>query len=438
MGYKKIYVLDTSVYLTNADCIYAFKNNDIHIPLKVFEEIDKHKKRQDAVGAQARKIIRIWDERRTVGSLDKGVRIRKGLGMIKSISAAGVTPEDLPCDLDIKVPDHLIIATALKAQRETSRKVILVSRDINMRVIADAVGLTSEDFQNNQVVDNSENIYEGCATVLVDDQTIDRFYEKQSVYLENKGLHSNQYVMMVSNANEKKTALGRYTSDLMPIRQLIKSQKIWGIKPRNKEQQFLMDALMDPAIEIVTAIGKAGSGKTICAIAAGLEQTIDELTQAYTRVIVSRPVQPLGKDIGFLPGTLEEKMTPWLMPIQDNLQFLMGNDKLTLDIYMQKGTIEIEALTYIRGRSISNAFIIIDEAQNLTTHELKTIITRVGEGTKIVLTGDVEQIDNVYIDATSNGLTHAVEKFKKFELASHVTLHKGERSKVATFAAQNL
>jgi PhoH-like ATPase len=438
MSRKKIYVLDTSVYLTNADCIYAFKTNDIHIPLKVFEEIDKHKKRQDAVGAQARKIIRIWDERRVVGSLDKGVRIRKGLGIIKSISAAGVTPEDLPCDLDIKVPDHLIIATALKAQRETSRKVILVSRDINMRVIADAVGLTSEDFQNNQVVDNSENIYEGYTTILVDDQTIDRFYEKQSVYLENKGLFPNQYVMMVSSSNEKKTALGRYISEAMPLRQLLKSNKIWGIKPRNKEQQFLMDALMDPTVQIVTAIGKAGSGKTICAIAAGLEQTIDETTQAYSRVIVSRPVQPLGKDIGFLPGSLEEKMTPWLMPIQDNLQFLMGNDKLTLDIYMQKGTIEIEALTYIRGRSISNAFIIIDEAQNLTTHELKTIITRVGEGTKIVLTGDIEQIDNVYIDATSNGLTHAVEKFKKFELASHVTLHRGERSKVATFAAQNL
>jgi PhoH-like ATPase len=195
---------------------------------------------------------------------------------------------------------------------------------------------------------------------------------------------------------------------------------------------------MDPKIQIVTAIGKAGSGKTICAIAAGLEQTIDESKQEYTRVIVSRPVQPLGKDIGFLPGTMEEKMSPWLMPIQDNLQFLMGNDKITLDIYMQKGTIEIEALTYIRGRSISNAFIIIDEAQNLTTHELKTIITRVGEGTKIVLTGDVEQIDNVYIDATTNGLTHAVEKFKKFDLAAHVTLQKGERSKVATFAAQNL
>ncbi len=439
MSRKKTYVLDTSVYLTNAECIYAFENNDIHVPLKVFEEIDKHKKRQDAVGAQARKIIRIWDELRQGGSLDKGVRIRKGLGIVKSISASGLTPEDLPRDLDIKIPDHLIIATALKAQRESTRKVVLVSRDINMRVIADAVGLISEDFQNNQVVDTSENIFDGCTTVLVDDQIVDRFYERQSVYLENKGLFPNQYVMLVSNANEKKTALGRFVNEAMPVRQLLTSkQKVWGIKPRNKEQQFLMDALMDPSIQIVTAIGKAGSGKTICAIAAGLEQTIDEVKQEYTRVIVSRPVQPLGKDIGFLPGTMEEKMSPWLMPIQDNLQFLMGNDKITLDIYMQKGTIEIEALTYIRGRSISNAFIIIDEAQNLTTHELKTIITRVGEGTKIVLTGDVEQIDNVYIDATSNGLTHAVEKFKKFELASHVTLMKGERSKVATFAAQNL
>jgi PhoH-like ATPase len=215
-------------------------------------------------------------------------------------------------------------------------------------------------------------------------------------------------------------------------------KSVWGIRPRNKEQSFLLDSLLDPNIEVVTVIGKAGSGKTICAIAAGLAQTIDDNDPQYSRIIVSRPVQPLGKDIGFLPGTMEEKMSPWLMPIQDNLQFLMGNDKTTLDIYTQKGIIEIEALTYIRGRSISNAFIIIDEAQNLTTHELKTIITRVGEGTKIVLTGDVEQIDNVYINATSNGLTHAVEKFKLFELAAHVTLLKGERSKVATFAAKNL
>jgi PhoH-like ATPase len=439
MSRKKIYVLDTSVYLTNAECIYAFENNDIYVPLKVFEEIDKHKKRQDVVGSQARKIIRLWDALRSRGSINKGVRIRKGLGIIKSISASGITQEDLPHDLDIKIPDHLIIATALKAQNETSSKVILVSRDINMRVIADAIGLASEDFQNNQIVDSSDNIFTGITTVLVDDQRIDNFYEKKNVYLEDKTLFPNQYVMMVSNANEKKSALGRFINHSTPVLQLSQHKKgVWGIKARNKEQSFLLDALMDPNVQIVTAIGKAGSGKTICAIAAGLEQTIDEGSAAYSRIIVSRPVQPLGKDIGFLPGTMEEKMSPWLMPIQDNLQFLMGNNKITLDIYMQKGTIEIEAMTYIRGRSISNAFIIIDEAQNLTSHELKTIITRVGEGTKIVLTGDIEQIDNIYVDATTNGLTHAVEKFKGFELAAHVTLNKGERSRVATFAAANL
>ena len=439
MSRKKIYVLDTSVYLTNADAIYAFKNHDIYVPLKVFEEIDKHKKRQDLVGAQARKIIRIWDELRSRGCLKNGVRIRKGLGILKAVSASNTRREDLPEDLDIKIPDHLIIATAVATARESERSVVLVSRDINMRVIADAIGLTAEDFQNQQIVNDSESIYTGFTEVLVDDEIIDQFYDKKEVYLQDRNLKSNEYVMLISNANEKKTALGRFINENRPVSQLRKDRKgVWGIKPRNKEQSFLIDALMDTNIEIVTVIGKAGSGKTLCAIAAALEQTLDDRTSVYTRVIVSRPVQPLGKDIGFLPGTMEEKMSPWLMPIQDNLQTLMGNDKVTLDMYLEKGTIEIEALTYIRGRSIGKAFIIIDEAQNLTIHELKTIITRVGEGTKIILTGDVEQIDNVYIDATTNGLTHAVEKFKNFELAAHVTLLKGERSRVATFAAENL
>ena len=219
MSRKKTYVLDTSVYLTNAECIYAFKNHDIHVPLKVFEEIDKHKKRQDAVGSQARKIIRIWDELRSTGSLEKGVRIRKGLGIIKSISSSGITPEDLPSDLDIRIPDHLIIATALKAQRESTRKVILVSRDINMRVIADAIGLQSEDFQNQQIVDNSDSIFTGYTTVLVDDQFIDQFYERKDVYLDRDDLLPNQYLMLVSNANEKKTALARYLNTATPLRQ---------------------------------------------------------------------------------------------------------------------------------------------------------------------------------------------------------------------------
>jgi len=211
------------------------------------------------------------------------------------------------------------------------------------------------------------------------------------------------------------------------------------VRPRNKEQNFAFDLLMDPNVPIVTLVGQAGSGKTLMAIAAGLAQVVeDQSAVTYRRLVVSRPIQPMGKDIGYLPGTMEEKMSPWLMPIQDNLQFLMGNDKETLKMYTDDGTIEIEALTYIRGRSIANSFIIIDEAQNLSAHELKTIITRVGENTKIVLTGDIEQIDNIYVDETSNGLTYAIEKFKSYELSGHITLVKGERSKVATLAAKVL
>jgi PhoH-like ATPase len=243
--------------------------------------------------------------------------------------------------------------------------------------------------------------------------------------------------MLVSNANEKKSALARYINPHVPLEKVQEYKDgIWGVRARNKEQSFALDILMNPGVPIISLVGRAGCGKTLCAIAAGMEQCLG--SKDYSKLIVSRPVQPMGKDIGFLPGTLEEKMMPWLAPIRDNLEFLMGGDKNMLDMYFDKGVIEIEALTYIRGRSISNAFIIIDEAQNLTSHELKTIITRVGEGTKIVLTGDIEQIDNAYIDQTSNGLTYAVEKFKSYDLAGHVTLRRGERSKVATLAAKIL
>ena len=446
MSRKKIYVLDTSALLTNADCIYGYGIHDLVIPFKVLEEIDKHKKRQDGVGVQSRKAIRIFDELRAIGSLFSGVRIRKGHGLLYAWGTEGLGESGLPKDLNPSIPDHLIIATALAVRNaHTNRKVIMVSRDINMRVICDSIGLVTEDYINNQVVKDGDSIYTGFASHLVDDQVIDRFYGGEDIFLEKEdgAHHSNEYLMLVSNANEKKTALARFISYKAPLKRLIKFNKgVWGVKSRNKEQQFAFDLLMDPEVKLVTLIGKAGSGKTLCAIAAALQQTVDDFMikgdPYYSRLIVSRPVQPLGKDIGFLPGTMEEKMKPWLTPIQDNLQFLMGNDKTTLEMYMDRGRIEIEALTYIRGRSIANAFIIIDEAQNLTSHELKTIITRVGEGTKIVLTGDIEQIDNVYVDETTNGLTHAVEKFKKFELAGHVTLQKGERSKVATYAAKYL
>ena len=440
---KKNYVLDTSVYLTDADALFKFDNHDIFVPLKVLEEIDKHKKRQDSVGINARKIIRTLDELRAKGNLQKGVRIQKGKGILRAVSYEVLKDVIFPSDLDLRIPDHMIIATAMAVREESTRKTCVVSRDINMRVICDSIGMPSEDYTTERVVHSSDELYSGLAIHLVDDQVIDRFYDDEDIYIEEDEIecewYPNQYVLMVSNANEKKTCLGRFYSHYEPIKKIVHSKiPDWKISSRNKEQAFAIDLLMDPTVKVVSLVGRAGSGKTLCAIAAGLQQTIGLRENPYDRMIVSRPVQPLGKDIGFLPGTMEEKMLPWLMPIQDNLQFLVGGDKNTLQMYMEKGKIEIEALTYIRGRSIANCFIIIDEAQNLTAHEIKTIMTRVGEGTKIVLTGDVEQIDNVYVNETSNGLAHAVEKFKEFPLAGHVTFTKGERSEVATLASKVL
>jgi len=251
-------------------------------------------------------------------------------------------------------------------------------------------------------------------------------------------LYPNQFIMLISNSNDKKTALAKFENYSKPLQKIVKSnKKIWSTEPRNKEQQFAFELLLDPAIPVVSLVGKAGSGKTLLALASGLEQTFGK-GALYKKIVVTKPVEPVGKDIGFLPGSMEEKMLPWLAPIQDNLQFLMGDDKATLELYMEKGQIEVEAMTFIRGRSISNAFIVIDEVQNMTQHEIKTVLTRVGEGTKIVLTGDIEQIDNVYIDATNNGLSYVVERLKDEQITGHVTLLKGERSKVATIAATKL
>jgi len=437
MAKKKIYVIDTSVYLTDSESIYHFGNNDIVIPLKVLEEIDNHKKRQDSVGSNARRIIRTLDELRAKGNLQKGVRIEKGRGILRVKGYHPLT--ELPSDLNPNLADNIIIGAALTEERENpQRKVIVVSKDVNMRVICDSVGVIAEDFRAEKVLDKDSELYAGFKIVLVDDQIIDQFYSGEEILLEEEiAAHANEFMMLVSSSNDKKSALARYVGPNSPLVKVHEFKEgIWGVRARNKEQAFALDILMNPQIPVISLVGRAGCGKTLCAIAAGMEQCLS--SKDYKKLIVSRPVQPMGKDIGFLPGTLEEKMMPWLAPIRDNLEFLMSGDKDTLDMYLERGLIEIEALTYIRGRSIANAFIIIDEAQNLTSHELKTIITRVGEGTKIVLTGDIEQIDNAYIDQTSNGLTYAVEKFKAYDLSGHVTLKRGERSKVASLAAKIL
>ena len=440
---KKTYVIDTSVFLSDANCLFRFKNNDIIIPMKVLEEVDKHKKRQDSVGFNARLIIKHLDNLRTKGSLHKGLRIDKGLGILR----VGQASKDLPIDLDFNVPDHQILSVALHESRiNERRKVVVVSRDINMRVIADSLGLISEDYETNSIVEDKDKVYEGYAELVVDDEFIEQLYAGEEMHLDEElvtkqklSLQPNQFIMLISSANPKKTALSRFIDYKNPLRKV--SCKVeassFGIKPRNKEQSFAFDLLFDDDIPLVTLIGRAGSGKTLMAIAAGLEQTLGFGDHKYKKLVVSRPVQPLGKDIGFLPGTMEEKMMPWLMPISDNLEFILGNKQM-FKSYLEKGTIEVEALTYIRGRSISNAFIIIDEAQNLTAHEVKTIITRVGENTKVILTGDIEQIDNIYTNETSNGLTYAIERFKTSHLSGHITFKKGERSKIATLASQLL
>ena len=435
----KILVLDTNVLLTDSNCIFNLSDGDIAIPLKVLDEIDKHKKRQDSVGVHARSIIRKLDELREQGNLFEGVSLENGKLFVK-----GFDPFKLPDDLDIENPDNQIIATALSLKEENKKSnVTMISRDINMRVKCDALGIDCEDYSSDQVIDDIEVLYTGITEHLVDDQTIDSVYKDEAVYLEKEDIsvEPNQFVMLISNSNDKKTALVRFLSYNAPLKKIDSYKKgIWGVRPKNKEQNFALDLLMNPDIPLVTIIGKAGSGKTLLALAAGLQQCFGETANDcnYSRVIVTKPVEPVGKDIGFLPGTMEEKMLPWLAPIQDNLKNLMGNDKITLDMYIDEGKIEIEAMTFIRGRSIANAFIIIDEAQNMTKHEIKTVLTRVGEGTKIVLTGDIEQIDNVYLDETTNGLTYVIDRFKEQNSSGHITLIKGERSKIATLASKLL
>ena len=435
---KKTYILDTNVYLTDANSIFAFGKNDIMIPLKVIEEIDKHKKRQDSVGLNARNTIKILDLLREKGNLKKGVRIGKGKGLLY-IRHCDVSL--LPRELDPTDADNMIIGTILAEKKNfPTKKIIAVSRDVNMRIKFDSLDVKTQDYTVGQVVQDSSMLYTGFAKHLVDDEIIDRFYDGENIYLEadEVKLQPNQMVMLVSSANEKKTGIARFINYNRPLKKIIERSDVWGVKPRNKEQNFALDLLLDPDVPVVTLVGKAGCGKTLCAIAAGLHQTVEDGQEStYRRLIVTRPIQPLGRDIGYLPGTLEEKMEPWLSPIKDNLEYLLGDRKM-LDLYFDDGTIEVEAMTYIRGRSISNAYIVIDESQQLTQHEIKTILTRVGENTKIVLTGDIEQIDNVYVDETSNGLTYVVEKFKEHDISAHITLLRGERSKVATLAAKIL
>ena len=437
----KTFVLDTNVLLHDPYALFQFQENNILIPITVIEEIDRFKKDMNETGRNARQVSRILDELRQKGSLSAGITLESG-GNLRVALLNNEMLRHIPSELSDQKSDNRILAVAVEAKNAVDQMpVILVTKDTNLRIKADAIGLDAEDYESDKV-DISE-LYSGFSEIDVSSDTVDRFYGQGWVDAP-ENLLPNQYVVMRDAGNPSHSALAKYVSGQKKLIPVIKIGKegVWSITPRNREQTCALDALLDDSIKIVTLVGKAGTGKTLLAIAAGLHKTAEE--NIYNRLLVSRPVFPMGKDIGFLPGDIEEKLAPWMQPIFDNVELLLSGheaEKRHSKGYrelMAMGIMEIEPLTYIRGRSIPNQYLIVHEAQNLTPHEIKTIVTRAGEGTKVVLTGDPYQIDNPYVDSSSNGLTYLVERFKGQEISAHITMMKGERSALAELAANLL
>jgi len=441
---NKIYVLDTNVLLQDPYSIFSFDDNEVIIPAVVLEEVDSKKRNMDEVGRNARQVSKLIDQLRKNGKLHEQIKLYNG-GTIR-IELNHKFFHQLQEIFVEKTNDNRILAVAknLSVQeqlKEKGKQVILVSKDTLVRVKADAIGLLAEDYLNDRVVD-LDHIYSGLMELHIDQELMKQYYEQGELALNlitKKHLHPNQFIIMKDVLGTRASAIGIANYNATKVKRLIFDQeRIWGIKARNVQQTMAMELLLRDDIPLVTLIGKAGTGKTLLALAAALMQTED--LGKYQKLFVARPIVPLGKDIGYLPGEKSEKLRPWMQPIFDNLEYLFNTKKPgELDAILSgMGSIEVEALTYIRGRSIPEQFIIIDEAQNLTKHEVKTILTRVGEHSKIVLMGDPEQIDHPYLDEYNNGLTYVVEKFKDESISGHIKLVKGERSILAQLAANIL
>ncbi len=427
-------VVDTNVILFDAMALKKFPAADIHIPFAVIEEIDRFKRDMGENGRNARHFSRFIDVLRSKGTLSQGVKLDSGSYIYITIDFKSEAVANGMRDNN----DNRILGTALALQKEfPDSDVSLVSKDINLRIKADVFGLKAKDYE--PVSDTYEDTYLGVKELEVSSADIDQFYNKKSIELEDK-LYANQYIIMRDQANRNHSAIGRYSDkDKCVVPLITPADSVWGIHPRNMEQSFALDCLLNDDIKFVSLVGKAGTGKTLMAIAAGLSKTLDE--GIFQKLLVSRPIFPMGRDIGFLPGDIGEKLNPWMQPIFDNVEFLMGEGKKAAgraQELINQGMLNIEPLTYIRGRSIPNQYLIVDEAQNLSPHEIKTIVTRAGSGTKVILTGDPYQIDNPYVDAANSGLMYAVERFKGENIAAHITLVKGERSELAELAANIL
>ncbi|MFG0327082.1 MAG: PhoH family protein [Phycisphaerales bacterium JB037] len=472
----KHFVLDTNVLLHNPDALFVFQENHVVIPFPVIEELDTMKRREDDIGRNARQAIRHLDKLRIKGRLTEGVnwgvlgtqvgvaRVAGGNGHATGTIRIDVTDPERPPTIENPSPDNRIIAVAYELHL-AGKRTVFVSKDLSARIKSDALGIKTEDFENQKV--DADRLYTGALSLTVPGELIDELYRERMLSVpslaaafetgdEDDGtadqvreLLPNEFVILKDAEDDAHSGLGRRLADtehLIPV--ATQRKPTFGIVPRNVQQTMGLDLLLDDEIQLVTLLGGAGTGKTLLAIAAGMAKVFNE--ERYDKLLVARPIMPMGRDIGYLPGDKDEKLTAWMQPIFDNLSYLLSTRGATgqapeshtpeqrIDKLVVDGRLVLEPLTYIRGRSIPHQFMIVDEAQNLTPHEVRTIVSRVGEGTKLVLTGDIGQIDNPYLDNSSNGLSYVVEKMKGLGIVGHVTLQKSERSRLASYAIERL
>jgi PhoH-like ATPase len=434
---RKFLVIDTSVLLYDKESVHSFPGNDVVLPLTVLDELDRHKEKPGLLGENARYVNRYLDSLRTYGRLDKGVTVPDSDQTIRVLThdhqeiGKGL-------HLDMNQGDNRIISAALHIKSAGvpggESKVKIITKDINLRVKCDALGMIAEDYYKDWV-DVQDDDYGGTPIIHLTDTDITEIYDSGQILVSDAHkaeLYENCFV--VCQGTTSSSVLCKYNEGYLKKLHSVDFKKLTSISPRNKEQNFALHALTDPKIKLVCLTGIAGSGKTFLTLMSALEGLYGN---GFERIVVTRSIQPVGRDLGFLPGDLQEKMAPWMSPLVDNFRHAF-KDMTYFETMIQKGQIDIAPLSYIRGRTFSNCFIIVDEAQNATIHELKTIITRVGENSKVILMGDTDQIDTPYIDKRSNGLSIVIDRLKDSELTAHVHLPKGERSSLATLASRGL
>lgn len=438
---ETIFVMDTNVLLHDPTAIYKFKEHQVVIPIVVVEEIDKFKRDQSDLGRNARTISRFLDAERKKGNLSQGVALEGG-GRLRVVMNSEDFNVSHPFMASTKSNDNWILGVAAHFAKESDRRCVLVTKDVNLRIKADALGIEAEDYHNDKV--QIDELYSGWIDFKAPAEMLRRLETEGKIDLPDKDLYANLFLRMINEEDLADVVIGRVTPKRDAVVALDDaSRNVWGIAPMNMEQRMALELLLDPDIMLVSLVGKAGTGKTLIALAAGLQMVIDE--ERFNRLIVSRPISPLGKDLGYLPGDVDEKIRPWMQPIFDNLEFILhrnpdelSKNQITYQYFIEKGWMVVEPLTFMRGRSIPNQYLLVDEAQNLTPHEIKSIITRAGHGTKIVLTGDPHQIDHPFLDGSTNGINYLVQRFKNQGLYGHVTLSKGERSDLAEMASNLL